>query len=148
MPIKSLQLRAYVHATEDKEKVLKTIENILSKELLKEAIISEETYHGHYGNPITVLVVSINDSDIAEKALRTILDKLGATGRHILYLSLEDRVDKNGSLFFRLSKQDAYQGVIVLYEADDVVKIMVTFSGKRAKAMDYYRRMLELEEKS
>jgi len=143
LPIKHAQLRVYVHATEDEEKVFQSIKNSLPEEVLREAKIIKETYYGHYGNPITVITVTINNPRLAERTLNYLLEKLGASGRHILSSSLEDRVDKGGSLFFRISKQDAYMGSITIYETDDVIRISIGFSGKRKDAIEYYRRMLE-----
>ncbi len=142
MPISSIELRVYVHATEDRDKVLQAVKNIIPADLWEHAEIEEETYEGHYGNPITVITVRIRGSKASE-ALQSILSRLGKGDRAVLSTSLEDRVDKEGTLYFRLSKQDAFLGRLIVYEADDVVRIAVSFSGRRRDAIEEYRRRLE-----
>ncbi|MEB3846558.1 MAG: exosome protein, partial [Desulfurococcales archaeon] len=61
MPVRLLELRVYSHATEDKEKVLKAIRNILGDEYWEKAQVSEEVYSGHYGNPVIVITAKIAD---------------------------------------------------------------------------------------
>jgi len=145
MPIRSMEIRVYVHATEDKDKVLEALEELLPEDVFDEVEILEESYHGHYGNPITVLTIRIRDPKKAEATLDYILSRLSKGDRAILASSLEDRVDKEGTLYFRLSKQDAYLGRLVVYEADDVVRISVSFTGKRRDALREYSKKLEGE---
>ncbi len=143
MPVKSLELRAYVHATEDRDKVIAALKQILSDEFWKEAVVSEEVYEGHYGNPVIVLTATIRDPDKASRAFNNILSRLGSADRSILLESLEERVDGEGTLYFRVSKQDAYLGKLIVYEADDVVRISIRFSGRRKEALRDYRERLE-----
>jgi len=141
--IKSLELRAYVHATEERERVIQALKSILGEDLWEQAEVTEERYEGHYGNPVTVLTVKINDADKASKAFESILSRLTHGDVSILLHSLDERVDKNGTLYFRLSKQDAYLGRLIVYEADDVVRVSISFQGRRRKALEEYRKKLE-----
>lgn len=143
MGIKSLELRAYVHATEERERVIQALKSILGEDLWEQAEVTEERYEGHYGNPVTVLTVKINDADKASKAFESILSRLTHGDVSILLHSLDERVDKNGTLYFRLSKQDAYLGRLIVYEADDVVRVSISFQGRRRKALEEYRKKLE-----
>jgi len=143
VPIRSMEIRVFVHATEDKDRVLQALEELLPEDVFDEVEIIEESYHGHYGNPITVLTIKIRDPRKAEATLNYILSRLSQGDRAVLASSLEDRVDKEGTLYFRLSKQDAYLGRLVVYEADDVVRVSVNFTGKRRDAIREYRERLE-----
>ncbi len=142
MPIHSIEFRVYVHATEDRERVLRALKNIIPEYAWDEAEIVEETYQGHYGNPITVITVRIR-GERAAKVLDDILSRMSKGDKSILAGSIEERVDKEGTLYFRLSKQDAFLGRLILYEADDVVRISVSFTGKRREAVEDYKRRLE-----
>ncbi len=142
MPVRALEVRVYVHATEDREKVLQALREVIPREAWEEAVITEEVLHGHYGNPITVVRVRIEKPETAEEALNHILSRLTPGDKKILASSLEDRVDKEGTLYFRLSKQDAYLGRLIVYEADDVIRISVSFTGKRKDAIKEYDRIL------
>ncbi len=141
MPVARLELRVYVHATEDREKVLQALREIVPEEYWGEAEVEEETYHGHYGNPIVVITVTFH-GETASRVLDSILARLGEADRGALSVSLEDRVDKEGTLYFRLSKQDAFLGRLILYEADDVVRVSVGFHGRRKDAIREYKRRL------
>jgi RNA binding exosome subunit len=146
LPIKKLELRVYVHATESREKVLSAIKNIIPVEYMEKAKIVEEEYEGHYGNPIHVITVTIEGVPDSEKLLRHIVDKLSKADRTVVASSLEERVDRNGTLYLRLSKQDAFLGNLIIYDSDDVVRIAVGYSGKRRKAIEDYRRIFTHEE--
>ena len=146
MPVKSIELRAYVHATEDKEKVVQALKQILGEEWWERARVTEEVYEGHYGNPVIVITVKIDKPEEAGMVLNSILSRLGKGDRSILLQSLEERVDKEGTLYFRLSKQDAYLGKLIVYETDDVVRISVSFQGRRRKALEDYKKRLEERE--
>jgi len=143
MPVAGIEFRVNVHATEDKEKVLRALKNILGDywELVE---VEEEEYSGHYGNPIRVLRVRIRGPRAGE-VLDYVLSRLSRGDRQVLSASLEDRVDKEGTLYFRLSKQDAFLGRLIVYEADDVVRVSVSFHGRRKDALSDYRGRLEEE---
>ncbi len=141
MPVKSLELRVYVHATEDRERVVESLKNVLG-DWWNRARVAEEVYEGHYGNPVRVITVRIDNIEDANKALDYILSRLGEGDRGVLLQSLEDRVDKEGTLYFRLSKQEAYLGRLLVYESDDVIRVAVSFQGRRRNAMEEYRRRL------
>ena len=141
MPVRAVEARVFVHATEDKEKVLKALLEVLPEDLRKEVRIEEERLEGHYGNPIIKLTIRVEGED-APRVLEYMLSRLSAADRQLLAASLEDRVDKDGTLYFRVSKQEAYKGNLYVYEADDVIRISVHFTGRRSKAMREYERML------
>jgi RNA binding exosome subunit len=143
LPVKLLELRVYSHATEDKEKVVEVLRKILGEEYWRAASISEEVYSGHYGNPVIVITAKIQDPEVASRALDHILERLGRADRGILAGSLEERVDRDGTLYFRVSKQDALLGKLIVYEADDVVRIAVRFAGRRRDALREYKKRLE-----
>jgi RNA binding exosome subunit len=143
MGIHSIKLRVSVHATEDEERVRKALLEAIPEELRSTIRINREEYTGHYGNPILVLTIEINNPKLAEEIFSYILKRLATTDRNLLLDSLEERVDKNGTLYFRLSKQEAYEGRLTVYEADDVIKVNVGYEGRRRKALEEYRRKLE-----
>ena len=141
MPIIAVEARVFVHATEEKEKVLKALMEIIPEDLRNEVKVEEEHLEGHYGNPIIKLTVRV-EGEKAREVVEYIVSRLSSIDKSILYTSLEDRVDKDGTLYFRLSKQEAYRGNINVYESDDVIRISVHFAGRRSKAMKEYERLL------
>ncbi|MEB3774446.1 MAG: hypothetical protein GSR86_05935 [Desulfurococcales archaeon] len=141
MPVRTLHIRVYIHATEDEDKVIRAVRNIIPADILEEADKSIETYQGHYGNPIKVLRITISGGRVKD-ALESILGRLSPADKASMRSSLDERVDKTGTLHIRLSKQDALQGRLILYEADDVIKVEIGFTGGRRKAIKSYEEML------
>ena len=142
MRIIRFSARVYVHATESKEKVYRALMNILPDELRREAKISEEKYEGHYGNPIIVIEAVIDDPKKALQALLHLVSLLGEADRRYLAATLDDRVDKSGTLYIRVSKQAAYMGEVKVLESDDVIRIAVHSQGGRRTAIKEYHRIL------
>ncbi len=141
--IRGVEVRVYIHATEDREKVLKAVEAVIPRELQSSARIIEEEYQGHYGNPIRVVTVKLEDPGLARKAVSDLFSKLSSVDKEYIADSLDERVDRYGALHLRVNKQDAFQGRLVLYDADDVIKITVYYSGGRRKALGEYKKMIE-----
>ncbi|ADL19537.1 hypothetical protein ASAC_1132 [Acidilobus saccharovorans 345-15] len=85
-----------------------------------------EELRGYFGNPITVVSTS-KEKEEAEEAFNRMISMLTEPDRRFLLSSLEERVDKEGSLHLRFDKQKAYLGKVVLSDSDDVIKVRVRF---------------------
>lgn len=142
MPVRSVEARVFVHATEDKEKVLKALLEIIPEDLRGDVEIEEEVLQGHYGNPIIKITLRVNGPN-AERVASYIFSKLTPADRGLLASSIEDRVDKDGTFYLRISKQEAYRGNIYVYESDDVIRVSIHYSGKRSKALRDFEGMLK-----
>jgi len=139
--IRELRAQVFVHATEDRERVLKALMELFPNDVRGRVSIEEERLEGHYGNPIIKIVARVAGED-AVKTFHYIVSRLSRIDREALRGTLEDRVDKEGTLYFRLSKQEAYLGGLTVYEADDVIRVTVHFEGRRGKAIGEYDRAL------
>ncbi len=120
-----LELTTSAHATEDLAKVKQALLNLIPREYRENIKIEEVKYEGHYGNPIIRLKVLVKGKK-ANEIFNYIISNLSESDRNILKVTLKNRVDERGHLYLRISKQDALQGKITLYEGDDVVRIVVT----------------------
>lgn len=136
------ELSVHVHATEDENKVVQAVRNIVSSEdILKASREVKEVLEGHYSNPITRIRLEISGEN-AEKLLSRILKALDEHDKRVLVETLDRRYDeKGGRLYIRLSKQDAYLGEVRLMDGDDVIRIMFVFRG--APSISDIRRFLE-----
>ena len=114
-----LELRFLVHATEDREKVLTAVRNLLSPEHVKEVDISQKNLKGEYGNPIAIFETIIRDPEIANGFLRNIGSNLSPNEKEALLEELELRLTK-GNLYLRLNKQAAFKGKPELCPADPI----------------------------
>ncbi|MEB3816503.1 MAG: hypothetical protein LRS46_00970 [Desulfurococcales archaeon] len=139
--VHEIRAQVFVHATEDKERVMKALMELFPEDVRESVTVEEEVLEGHYGNPIIKIVARVK-GEHARRTLNYILSRLSNVDINAMSNTLEDRVDKEGTLYFRLSKQEAYLGSLTLYEADDVIRISVHFEGNRSKALKEYRKIL------
>jgi RNA binding exosome subunit len=122
--IYSISLSTIVHATEDKEKVKSAIFNIIPRNLVNLFTINEINVKGHYGNPITLLSLEVNNPDITNEIFEFIIKSIPKEELALIKnnpsLYCDDR-----SIFLRIDKQYAYLGIIKLSFLDDVIKIKI-----------------------
>ncbi|AFZ70172.1 putative exosome subunit [Caldisphaera lagunensis DSM 15908] len=124
--IKSLEIRVFVHATEDKEKIVSSLKNIIKEDFN----IIEEQYEGYYGNSILV-ISSIIEGSKAEEILNNLLDSLSRPDKDELIKTFYDRIEeKNNTFHLRLNKQKAYSGQLTLSDSDDVIKLIFKLENK------------------
>lgn len=121
--VENLELEAFVHATEDPSRVRKALKNILPKEERAQIRISEIALTGHYGNPIIIMRIVLKESLAAERVLRHIALRLREEDKHRIDRTLDLRVDENGNMYMRISKQGAYLGKMMLSNSGDVIRI-------------------------
>lgn len=114
MSLHYLAFRALIHATESEEKVLEAMRFVTGK-----GELAATKTHGHYGNPITIIEGEIRREREISEFFRRMDER---TNREIIS-SLEFRVDDECHLFFRLDKQAAYQGMIILAEREDFIQV-------------------------
>ncbi|MEM1851596.1 MAG: RNA-binding domain-containing protein [Acidilobaceae archaeon] len=135
-------LRTHVHATEDREKVLEALKNVLPPSLRNSTEVKSEVYEGHYGNRIEVLSIEIRDPQLSTEVLLYILTSLKEHDRRLLLATLDERVDENGSFFIRIDKQSSYKGSLELSEGDDVIKVSFHIAGKRREIVKFLEEVL------
>ena len=130
--VKSLELIANCHATEDVSKVKQAMLNLIPEKLRSKVGFTQSVLRGHYGNPITRIVLYMKNKD-AEETLKHIASKMSDIDKRILKTSLDLRTEAS-KLYLRFSKQEAYLGNMVLEDSDDIVRAIVTFKGVRGKS--------------
>ncbi|MGC8573732.1 MAG: RNA-binding domain-containing protein [Caldisphaera sp.] len=123
--IKSVEIRVFVHATEDKEKIMAALKNIIKSDFN----IIEEHYEGYYGNSI-IVISCIIENEKAEEILNTILDNLPRPDKDNILKTFYDRIGKGNTFHIRLNKQKAYLGEYTISDADDVIKLVFKFDSK------------------
>lgn len=125
-----IELSCSVHATEDENKVLKALWNLLPEHLRgsNKVSISSVKTRGYHGNPILIVNASISGPD-AREVLEHLLSRMSNEDKTYLSTTLSARL-QGGKLYMRLNKQKAYAGVIRLSEGDDVIRVVVSFRRK------------------
>lgn len=133
--ISLVEISTIAHATEDLEKVLAAMRNIIPKDLWGEfeRVASIDPLEGHYGNPVTRIVARFRGKS-AEHVARYILSRFEKADFETLIYTLERRFDGKGRIFVRVSKQDAYLGRVRLMDGDDIIRVVLTLPGARSVA--------------
>lgn len=125
--ISSIFISAIVHATEDAKKVKTAMLNLIPSNLRSTCEIQETYAKGHHGNPIILLNINIKYSEIAKETFNHIINSLSKT--HISLIKSNPSLYSDGnSIFLRLDKQAAYNGIVQLSFSDDVIKVKAVTS--------------------
>ena len=114
-----VELSFLAYATEDRDKVLTAVRNLLLPEFVDEVSISQKNLKGEFGNPIALFGAKIKNSEVAEALLRNVGSGLSSLDREALLGELELRLTK-GNLYLRLDKQAAFKGKFKLCLADPI----------------------------
>ncbi len=132
-----------LHATEDHDKVLQSIDKVLS---IPASSFAGTNSDGHFGNKIVLFKSTLSSKEASDLALR-ILSLLNRIDRQQLYDRLEDYCDEKGNLYLRLDKQRICQGKVSLSESDAIrIRFKPIRRYKPSGNIDTYRGLLSLIE--
>jgi RNA binding exosome subunit len=127
-PIGYIDVRVFAHATEDPEKVLAAVRNLLPLELSESVVFQKTQLTGHHGNPITLFETKLED----KHALPAVLQKIGAgltsLDKEKLNSDMKTHLEKR-NLFLRFDKQFAFQGE-VRFSQNDPIHFKIHFKNK------------------
>lgn len=130
-PFHYVELRAFSYVTEDEQRVEDALRALLPAEVDLDRAESE----GHYGDPILVLSIRVED----DEGVETVLDRLGAlpeAEREQLAAELDERVDEDCNLFVTLDKQAAAAGDVRLGEGIALRGKVEAYPATRERALD------------
>ncbi|NPA24186.1 MAG: exosome protein [Crenarchaeota archaeon] len=127
--VKFVEIETYVHATEDIDKVIEAIKEVILRDAKTPIIL--EVLWGTFGNRIVRVKIFLENEN-ATNILKRVICNLSNLDR--LLSTLRDRLDRAGNLFIRLNKQELIKGKIVLDdESDDIVRIKARISRRLLK---------------
>jgi len=126
-PVATLIARVYIHATEDLDKVIKALRNVV------EGPYVLRSTRGHHGNVIHVVEVKLTECD-AYEVLKSIVAKLDDVEFLLMLSGIEE-----SRLYVKFDKQQAYRGLLKVSHGDDVVYVEVR---GRSVAIDDMRRFI------
>ena len=130
-PIGYIEVRLFAHATEDPEKVLTAVCNILPEELSKDIIFKKDNLTGHHKNPITVFGTKLVDKKALPGALKKIGASLSTMDKEELEANIKLNLEKS-NLYLRFDKQSAYLNE-VKFSQNDPIHLKIHFKNKTAK---------------
>ena len=119
LPVAYVDIRFCAHATEDVDKVVMAVQNVLPSDHIEDVTFNRSSLEGHYGNPITFFDARIKDKETVRALVEKISSNLSSLDKEELGRTMNRCVEK-GSLYIRLDKQAALQGKIKLVTSDPI----------------------------
>ncbi len=119
LPIGYIGIRVFAHATEDQERVIQALRNILPDDLAKSAVFKKTSLTGHHGNPITMVETEVAERQRLMAALAKIGERLTSLDRQTLNNEIEMHLEKS-NLFLRFDKQQAFLGELRFSTTDPI----------------------------
>jgi RNA binding exosome subunit len=135
------EINLVLHATEDEDRVLKAIEDVL---LVQSRRFSGSHLEGHFKNRI-VLQKAILSSHEAGSLAKRVVSLLNSTDRAHLSRLIHEYSDEKGNLYIRLDKQRMCQGRVSLSETDAIrIRFKPVKRYKRSGAIQGYEGLFDL----
>jgi len=119
IPIGYIDIRVFVHATEDVDKVLNAVRNILPPELMDVITFKKTNLTGHYGNPIVLFETRIKEKNDVQAVFDKLSLGLSTLDKELLNSEITQHLDK-ANLYIRLDKQSAYLNELKLSSGDPI----------------------------
>jgi len=129
IPVTYVDIRFFVHATEDPTKVIEAVRRLLPTNHVDEIVFKRNNLKGHYRNPITLFQTRVKKREIVKAMVETLSSSLGELDKEALLREIGSHMEK-GSLYIRLDKQAALQGDFKLCSADPV-RMRIRFRKKK-----------------
>jgi RNA binding exosome subunit len=125
LPVAYVDVRFCAHATEDLDKVMEAVQNVLPSDHIEDITFKRSNVEGHYGNPITLFDTRIKDKDTVRALVENLSANLSSLDKEELDRTINRCVEK-GSLFIRLDKQAALRGK-TKFATSDPIRIRIRF---------------------
>jgi RNA binding exosome subunit len=130
LPIDNIDIRFFVHATEDPEKVMQAVRCLTPANHFEDVKFQKRELKGHFGNPITLVSTRIKEVKILEGVIKR-LTSLNKSDKEKITREPRLFIEKN-SLYLRFDKQFAFSGTLQLKKVDPIyVRIRFKASGKK-----------------
>jgi RNA-binding protein len=137
------EISIIVHATENQDKILQSINDVLS---ISAERFSSNISEGHWGNKIILLSAVITTAE-ANSLISKILSTLNKIDRHSLSDFFDNYIDEKGNLYIRLDKQRICQGRTSLSDNDSIrIRLRPVRKYKPTRILESYRRLLTSSE--
>ncbi len=120
MRIEKLLIQVLCHATEDEEKVMKAVENVVGIEMMDKMKITTNALKGYYGDPILMIKFETSDPETPMQIVRRVFSMLSEYERIDVIQNCLERGKHGGKLYIRLDKQAAYNNILRLSNKDSI----------------------------
>ena len=127
MKVASISISVFCHETEDRNKIINSLESFFA---LNNAQVRDDVVEGHYGNRIEIVEYRVEGKE-AQNLFDKIIKSLDKIDVLLLLSTLESRTEK-GRLHLRIDKQRLIgENKIYLKDGDDVIKLVISFKNFR-----------------
>jgi RNA binding exosome subunit len=140
LPLAYVDVRFCAHATEDLDKVIEAVQNVLPSDHIEDITFRRSNLEGHYGNPITFFDARIKDKETVRALVENLSSNLSSLDKEELGRTINRCVEK-GSLYIRLDKQVALKGK-TKFTTSDPIRIRIRFrKSKTEDVIDVCRKI-------
>ncbi len=137
-----IDVETHAHATEDYDKVIEALVNLLGSTVIK--LIETNSLRGHYNNPIKVFKLTLRSRNCSnDNLIKSIASKLSDDDKRLLKISLNSRINGN-KLYLRFDKQKLYLNTISLSDGDDVVRVIIHINPIKLRSSSMFDVLREL----
>lgn len=113
VPVIYIDIRFFVHATEDLDKVMDAVSHVFPLRYIDEIVFKRNKVEGHYGNPISLFETRIKRKKIVKAIIQKISSNLSMQEKEKLRAEIHRHLEK-GNFYLRLDKQAAFEGELKL----------------------------------
>ncbi|MHA1199931.1 MAG: RNA-binding domain-containing protein [Candidatus Heimdallarchaeaceae archaeon] len=115
-----------IHSTEDFDKNMEAIANLIPEEIIEQTEIVVEELEGGYDNPIQYVLLNFNKTKDMDKILENIALKLSQEQKDHLNNDFEERFHSDGKTFFlRVNKEEIFNNKLVIATSENVIKVAI-----------------------
>ena len=124
--IRGISFSTIAHATENPARVKDAILNMVPEPFRGACQINSVDAKGHYGNPIIVLTLEIQDKQRAKEIVDYIVRLLPVGDRIRIRDQINIYYDGRSTLFLRVDKQTAFLRAPRLSLSNDIIRIKIS----------------------
>lgn len=120
VPVSFIEVQAFVHVTEDADKTMKAVTNVLPPMYVDEFSFTKANLKGHHGNPIILIKTRIKKDGITKAFIDNLASKLGEKNKEVILKNIERHIDEKGNFYLRLDKQATFLNKLELGSEDSI----------------------------
>lgn len=137
--IQSIHLDIIIHATEDADKILKSLHQTL---YVHPDNFDISQTRGHYHNPIMMAAATLRKKDAA-RFIRALCERLGTYQRDEIIRTISTRISSS-SLYLRLDRQEIVHSGGVMLQDSGTIRVKIHMPIHAGRAEDAFTEMLSL----
>jgi len=137
-------VNAFVHATEDEQRVLSALRTLLPEEVE----VHQSKLKGHHGNPILNLEAKVGQRKLLRELWQHVSTELHAGELEKLGKIIPERVDENCFFYLRFNKQLAHAGELALTDSGDAIHLrlkVTAYPARREVAVKLLEKFIGVE---